>query len=102
MDYLSQHIEALIFSAPKTIGLEEIKSALETAFDSKIKKDDIEKSLNELLEKYQDEQYAFEIVTLLMDINSYPKRCISIQLPNILSLKPSGNCLKLRWRLWPS
>ena len=64
MDYLSQHIEALIFSAPKTIKFEEIKTTLETAFDTKIKAEDIQKSLDELEEKYKDEQFAFEIVKI--------------------------------------
>lgn len=64
MDYLSQHIEALIFSAPKTIRLEEIKSALESAFDTKIKKKDIVQSIEEIKAKYQDEQYAFEVVEI--------------------------------------
>lgn len=64
MDYLTQHIEALIFSAPKTIKLEEIKSALESAFDSKIKKKDLDKSIEEVKEKYKDEKYAFEVVEI--------------------------------------
>lgn len=64
MDYLSQHIEALIFSAPKTITFGEIKSSLESAFDTKIKKADINKSLEELVSKYKDDQYAFEIIQI--------------------------------------
>ena len=64
MDYLSQHIEALIFSAPKTIKFDEIKDALQTAFDTKIKKADLQKSLDDLVEKYKDEQYAFEIINI--------------------------------------
>ncbi len=64
MDYLSQHIEALIFSAPKTIKFEEIKDALQTAFDTKIKNADLQKSLDELEAKYKDEQYAFEIINI--------------------------------------
>jgi len=64
LDYLSQHIEALIFSAPKTIKFDEIRDALQTAFDTKIKKADLQKSLDELVEKYKDEQYAFEIINI--------------------------------------
>ena len=64
LDYLSQHIEALIFSASKTIKFDEIKDALQTAFDTKIKKADLQKSLDELVEKYKDEQYAFEIINI--------------------------------------
>lgn len=64
MDYLSQHIEALIFSAPKTIKFDEIKDALQTAFDTKINDEDLQMSLDELVEKYNDEQYAFEIINI--------------------------------------
>lgn len=64
LDYLSQHIEALIFSAPKTIKFEEIEEALQTAFDTKIEKKDLQKSIDELVEKYKDDQYAFEIISI--------------------------------------
>lgn len=64
LDYLSQHIEALIFSAPKTIKFDEIREALQTAFDTKIKKADLQKSLDELVEKYKDDQFAFEIINI--------------------------------------
>lgn len=64
MDYLLQHIESLIFSSAKPIKFSEIKLALETAFEAEIIREEIERSILALIEKYKDESYSFEIVEI--------------------------------------
>lgn len=64
LDKLSQHIEALVFSSEKPVSVAEIKSCLETVFESKIKNQSIESALEGLITRYQDEQFAFELVSL--------------------------------------
>lgn len=61
MDYLSQHIESLIFSASSPIKVSDIKQALESAFDAKIQESEIIKAVDQLREKYADESFAFGI-----------------------------------------
>lgn len=61
---MKQHIESLIFSAQGPISYNEIKASLEDSFDSKMKKQEIEKNLGELVEKYQSEDFSFEIIEI--------------------------------------
>lgn len=62
MDFLGNHIEALIFCAPKPIQKKEIHQCLNEMFEAEISIKDIEASIEQLSAKYQDESSSFEIV----------------------------------------
>lgn len=62
MDFLGNHIEALIFCAPKPIQKKEIHQCLNEMFEADVPIEDIESSIDQLTEKYRDEIYSFEIV----------------------------------------
>lgn len=62
MDFLGQHIEALIFCAQKPIKLAEIKACLSEMFEADIPEADIKKALEGILEKYADNSYPFEVI----------------------------------------
>jgi len=64
MDNLAQHIESLIFTAESPISLAEIKSCLQENFDTKFKKPVLDKVLGQLIEKYQQEDFSFELVEI--------------------------------------
>ncbi len=64
VDKLSQHIEALVFSSEKPVSIQEIKSCLENVFETKINPKAIESALEKLVERYQEEQFAFELVAI--------------------------------------
>jgi len=64
MDHLAQHIESLIFTADTPIAFAEIRNCLQTSFDTKFKKPALEKIINQLIEKYQQEEYSFELVAI--------------------------------------
>ena len=64
MEYLAQHIESLIFTTEHAISFKEIKDCLEETFETKFKKEDIEKAIDFLINKYQDEEFAFEIIEI--------------------------------------
>ncbi len=64
MDHLVQHIESLIFTAESPIAFAEIRSCLQTSFDTKFKKPPIQKAIDHLKEKYQQEEYSFELVEI--------------------------------------
>jgi segregation and condensation protein B len=61
LDFLSNHIEALIFVSPKPVKIEEIKNCLVEMFDAEVPDDDIRKALQTLVEKYQEENYSFRV-----------------------------------------
>jgi segregation and condensation protein B len=58
------YIEALIFSSEQSIRIEEITYCLQSAFERDFTKDEINISLNHIKEKYQDENFAIELVNI--------------------------------------
>lgn len=64
MDYLSKNIEAIIFSAPNPVTLEELQSTISECFEAEIHLEEITESLEFLKSKYQSEEFSFEIVEL--------------------------------------
>jgi segregation and condensation protein B len=61
LDFLSNHIEALIFSSPKPIKKDEIKNCLTEMFDADIPEKDIDQAIEQSMDKYQDDAYSFKI-----------------------------------------
>jgi segregation and condensation protein B len=64
MDYLSQHIESIIFTAEQPIALPEIQQTLEEALGLQFHLDELGSTLEQLKLRYQGEMYAFEIVEI--------------------------------------
>ena len=64
MDYLLQHIEALIFTAEEPIPLKEIKTCLQETFQTKFKQEELEDALQTLIKKYEDDNFSFEIIEI--------------------------------------
>lgn len=64
MEVLAQHIESLIFTAEQPISFSQIKSCIEEVFEQKFKNDEIEKSIQKLVDKYQDESFSFEVIKI--------------------------------------
>src|ERR1700743_2534139 len=58
------YIEALIFSSEQSIRIEEILYCLQSAFERDFTRDEIISSLSHIKEKYQDEQFAIELVNI--------------------------------------
>jgi segregation and condensation protein B len=61
MDFLANHIEALIFCSPNPVKPEEIKNAMSEMFEADIPAEDIAATIAKLEEKYTSEEYAFQI-----------------------------------------
>jgi len=64
MDFLKQHIEALIFASPTSIPLAEIKSVLTETFQQEISENEILATLENTLMQFRSELYAFELVEI--------------------------------------
>jgi segregation and condensation protein B len=56
------YIEALIFSSEQSIRIEEITYCLQSAFERDFTKAEITSNLNNIQQKYQDDQFAIELV----------------------------------------
>lgn len=61
MNYLQNHIEALIFCAESPLKEEEIRQCLIEMFEAEVPKEHIEAALENLKKKYESEEYSFQI-----------------------------------------
>ncbi len=64
MKQLQQHIESLIFTAETAIPFKDISKVLEEHFGLKIPNPEIEGAIQALREKYQSEDFSFELVEI--------------------------------------
>ncbi len=62
MDFLVNHVEALIFCSPKPIAEKEIKTCLTEMFDADVPAEDIQNAITTLQEKYNAEEFAIHPV----------------------------------------
>jgi segregation and condensation protein B len=58
------YIEALIFSSEQSIRIEEIIYCLQSAFERDFTKEEISLSLADIQKKYQDDNFAIELVNI--------------------------------------
>lgn len=61
MDFLLNHIEALIFCSPTPIKLADIKACLSEMFNADVPEEDIVNSIQRLEEKYATDEFAFQL-----------------------------------------
>jgi segregation and condensation protein B len=61
LNFLQNHIEALIFCSETPVKLSEIKQCLTEMFEAEVPEEDIQSSLELLLLKYQEENFPFQI-----------------------------------------
>lgn len=62
MEFLRNHIEALIFCSNIPLKISEIQSSLSEMFDTNIPDKDIIQVIDEITEKFNDDQYSFTVV----------------------------------------
>lgn len=62
MDYLVNHIEALIFCSPNPIEEKEIASCLKEMFEADVPLADIQNGIQTLREKYAEDSFSFGLV----------------------------------------
>ncbi len=61
MDFLQNHIEALIFCSPSPIKTTDIKSCLSEMFNADVPEEDITGAIQRLEEKFLGEEFAFQL-----------------------------------------
>lgn len=62
MDYLINHIEALIFSSPKPISVKELLECLKEMFEADVPAGDVENSIEKIRARYAEDTFSFELV----------------------------------------
>lgn len=61
MDFLQNHIEALIFCSPSPIKVVDIKGCLSEMFGADVPEEDIVGAIQRIDEKFQAEEYSFQL-----------------------------------------
>jgi segregation and condensation protein B len=61
LDFLQNHIEALIFCSPSPIKTPDIKSCLSEMFNADVPEEDITGAIQRLEEKFVGEEFAFQL-----------------------------------------
>lgn len=61
MDFLQNHIEALIFCTPSPIKLAELKACLSEMFNADVPEEDIVGAIQRLDEKFKDDDFSFQL-----------------------------------------
>ncbi len=64
MEFLTQHIESLIFTTEHPVTLAEIKSVLNATFETDFAEADILRGIEELKTRYAEPTFSFEIVEI--------------------------------------
>lgn len=61
MDFLQNHIEALVFCSPSPIKVADIKACLSEMFNAEVPDEDIAGALQRIEEKFLGDDYAFQL-----------------------------------------
>ena len=61
---LDLYIEALIFAAEYALNIDEIRKVLQETFDQKVSKDEVQKYLDSIIQKYDDDNFAIQLVAI--------------------------------------
>lgn len=62
MDYLANHIQALVFCSPKPITEEEIQDCLKEMFDADVPVEDVQNGLATIEDKFKADDFSMELV----------------------------------------
>jgi segregation and condensation protein B len=81
---LSLHIESLIFASEKPISFEELSSAVEETLELIINPVDIDAAIKLVIEKYNGEDYAIEIVEISGGFSFMTKGAYHLTIANYL------------------
>jgi segregation and condensation protein B len=61
LDFLQNHIEALIFCSPSPIKLADVKACLSEMFGADVPEEDIAGAIQRIEEKFQAEEFSFQL-----------------------------------------
>jgi segregation and condensation protein B len=64
LEKLALYIESLIFASEQAVSQADMSSTLKDSFEVSVKEAEIEKALEELIQKYSSEDYSMEIVAI--------------------------------------
>lgn len=64
MEFLKQHVEALIFASPQPVAVADLKSVLEESLQTEVAENTVLELIGQIRQQFQGEQYAFELIEI--------------------------------------
>ena len=64
MEFLKQHVEALIFVSPQAIAVSELQSVLNEVFQAEVPETDIVAAIDQIRAQFQQDTFAFELIEI--------------------------------------
>ena len=64
MEFLKQHVEALIFVSPQAIALSDLQSVLNEVFQADVPEADILAAIDQIRTQFQQDAFAFELIEI--------------------------------------
>lgn len=61
MDFLQNHIEALIFCSPSPLKVKDLIQCLTEMFEAEVPEKDIDGAIERIQKKYEDDEYSFQL-----------------------------------------
>lgn len=62
MEYISQHIEALIFAADQPVSIEDIQGCLEEVFGLALSHEEVKSRIEDISNRFVNDFFAFELI----------------------------------------
>jgi segregation and condensation protein B len=62
LDFLQNHIEALIFCSPGPVKEQEIQSTLVEMFEAEVASEDIQTAISRIKDKYESDEFSFHLI----------------------------------------
>lgn len=64
MEFLKQHVEALIFASPQPVAIADLKSVLDESLQTEVDEATVRELIEQIRHQFQAEQYAFELIEI--------------------------------------
>ena len=97
-DKLNPNIEAILFASDQPLTVKEIQSCITKLFGLEITTGEVEERLNEIMQKYHDGDFAFEVIPIAGGFQFLTKpeyhSAVSELLKNKMNKKLSTNALE--------
>ncbi len=98
MDILKKHIEAIIFCSENPVTVADIQVCMDEMFDTEISEDQVVVAINELIEKYESDDFSFGIYSIAEGYQFLTKpsyqSSLSIYLKNTVKKRISASALE--------
>lgn len=102
MDFLQNHIEALIFCSPTPAKVADIKACLSEMFNADVPEEDITGALTRIEEKFQGEEHSFQLYKAGGGYQFLTKPAYQSSIGIMLKQQSKRDCLLRPWKHFQS